>query len=91
MTPLTKLQRLGQEFDASPRVLTDDDKRVIRERHFGWEGASPGLLARVFGVSVQAINAVIAAGLCRACKRRLDVCTCPDAVAAGLIPLEERR
>lgn len=41
--------------------LTPDDRRVIRARHLVWEGASPGLLARVFGVSVQAINAVLAA------------------------------
>ncbi len=24
--------------------------------------------------------------LCRACKRRIDVCTCPDVVAAGVVP-----
>lgn len=75
MTPLPQLQ-----------ALSDDDRRVIRERHFGWEGASPGLLALVFRVPVQAINAVIAKGLCKSCKRRLGVCTCHELVAAGLVP-----
>lgn len=41
------------------RALTFDEMRVIRERHFGWEQASPGLLANVFGVSVQKIVAVL--------------------------------
>lgn len=39
--------------------LSDDDRRVIRERHFGWERATPSLLAAVFRVSVQAINATL--------------------------------
>lgn len=39
--------------------LTDDERRVIIQRHRGWESASPGLLALVFGVPVQAINAVL--------------------------------
>ena len=38
--------------------LTPNDIAVIRERRFGWEKASPSLLAAVFGVSVQKINAV---------------------------------
>jgi hypothetical protein len=39
--------------------LTDDERKVIRDRANGWEGASPGLLALVFRVPVQAINAVL--------------------------------
>jgi len=39
--------------------LSDDERRVIRARHFGWESASPGLLALVFSVPVQAVNAVL--------------------------------
>lgn len=39
-------------------TLTQNDIDVIRERRFGWERASPKLLAAVFGVSVQRINAV---------------------------------
>lgn len=39
--------------------LSDDERRVIKERANGWEGASPGLLALVFSVPVQAINAVL--------------------------------
>lgn len=39
--------------------LSDDERRVIRARHFGWESASAGLLALVFSVPVQAINAVL--------------------------------
>lgn len=42
--------------------LTDDDKGVIRARHYGWEKATPGLLAKVFGVSVQKITAVLKSG-----------------------------
>jgi len=41
--------------------LRDDERRVIRERANGWEGASPGLLALVFRVPVQAIVAVLRA------------------------------
>jgi hypothetical protein len=66
--------------------LTTEQRRIIRERALGWESASPGLLARVFRVSVQAINAIIAEGLCKSCKRRLDVCDCPDLVAPGVAP-----
>lgn len=39
--------------------LSEDERRIIRDRHYGWEGASPGLLALVFSVPVQAINAVL--------------------------------
>lgn len=39
--------------------LSDDERRVIRERHFGWENASEGLLALVFRVPVQSIVAVL--------------------------------
>jgi len=39
--------------------LTADERDVIRQRHRGWESASPGLLALVFSVPVQAINAVL--------------------------------
>lgn len=42
--------------------LSDDERRVIRERHFGWESASAGLLAHVFRVPVQAIVAVLREG-----------------------------
>jgi len=50
--------------------LSDDERRVIRARHFGWESASPALLALVFSVPVQAINSVLkqpfaAPGKCR--------------------------
>lgn len=43
-------------------MLTPDDIRVIRERHFGWEKASPGLLAAVFGVSTQKITSTLKKG-----------------------------
>lgn len=33
-------------------------RRVMCERRHGWEGASPALLARVFGVSVQCATAI---------------------------------
>lgn len=39
--------------------LSDDERRVIRDRHTGWESASEGLLALVFRVPVQAIIAVL--------------------------------
>lgn len=39
--------------------LSDDDKRVIRERFHGWEQASASTLAAVFGVSVQRITAIV--------------------------------
>lgn len=54
-------QKDGASNSARPRqvCLTDDDRRVIRERYFGWEGAKPDLLAQVFGVSVQVISAVL--------------------------------
>lgn len=43
-------------------VLTEDDRRVICERYFGWEHASPALLARVFGVSHQRITTLLIEG-----------------------------
>ncbi|MEG8223505.1 hypothetical protein OSJ57_23310 [Sphingomonas sp. HH69] len=42
--------------------LSDDERRVIRARHRGWESASEGLLAHVFRVPVQAIVAVLREG-----------------------------
>jgi hypothetical protein len=41
------------------RILSPNDIAVIRERHTGWEKASPKILADVFGVSVQRITAVL--------------------------------
>lgn len=84
-TSAAQARRVAGE-DGRIDTLSEDDRCVIRTRHYGWENASPGLLALVFRVSVQAINAVIAEGLCKACGRRLDVCNCPDAVAAGVVP-----
>lgn len=39
-------------------TLSPNDIEVIRERRFGWEQAAPKLLANIFGVSVQRINAI---------------------------------
>lgn len=39
--------------------LSDDERATICKRANGWESASPGLLALVFSVPVQAINAVL--------------------------------
>ncbi|ODP39278.1 hypothetical protein [Sphingomonas turrisvirgatae] len=33
--------------------------RTMVERHHGWEGASPGLLGKVFGVSTQRATAIV--------------------------------
>lgn len=41
------------------RELTANDHDVIRERHFGWEKATPSLLAAVFGVPTQKITAIL--------------------------------
>lgn len=41
------------------RALSENDIDVIRERHFGWENATPSLLAAVFGVSVQRISSIL--------------------------------
>lgn len=39
--------------------LSENEKVVIRERHFGWEKAPAALLALVFGVSRQRIAAIL--------------------------------
>lgn len=39
--------------------LTEDERKVIKERANGWESASPGLLALVFSVPVQAIKEIL--------------------------------
>lgn len=41
------------------RTLTHDEIAVIRERHHGWERASCKQLAKIFGVSVQRIAAIV--------------------------------
>ena len=41
-------------------ALTTNAQRVIVERHHGWEGASPSLLARVFDTTPQRITSIIA-------------------------------
>lgn len=60
--------------------LTANTRRVIVERTHGWEGASAGLLARVFDTSPQGI-ASIAAHRCASCGRA--ICGCTDAAWAG--------
>ena len=40
--------------------MNTNTQRVIVERNHGWEGASPSLLARVFGTSPQRITAIVA-------------------------------
>lgn len=63
--------------------MDTNDQRVIVERHHGWEGASPALLARVFGTTPQRITA-IAAKTCAGCGRH--ICGCPDPIYSGVIP-----
>lgn len=64
--------------------MTDiNTQRVIVERHHGWEGASPSLLARVFGTTPQRITA-ICAQTCAGCGRH--ICGCPDPVWSGVLP-----
>lgn len=46
--------------------LTQNDIDVILERRLGWEKAEPRMLASIFGVSVQRINAI-----CRAPRPQL--------------------
>ena len=45
---------------ARVKELSANEREVICERHFGWEGASVTLLAAVFGVSRQKIAAILA-------------------------------
>jgi len=52
----------GEALNMRP-VFTDDEARVIRERHFGWEMADFATLARIFGTSPQQI-----ASICRTHK-----------------------
>lgn len=51
-------------------------RRVMVRRHHGWEGASTGLLARIFGVSVQQASAIVAQR-CSTCGKL--ICGCTDA------------
>lgn len=44
------------------KVFTPEEIAVIRERHFGWEEATPSLLAAVFGTSIQHITAILKDG-----------------------------
>ncbi len=55
-------------------------RRVMARRHHGWEGASPGLLARIFGVSVQQATAIVAQR-CATCGK--PICGCSDAAWSG--------
>lgn len=64
-------------------TLTTNTQRVIVERHHGWEGASPSLLARVFDTAHQHISAIVAKS-CAGCGRH--ICGCPDPIYSGVIP-----
>lgn len=55
-------------------------RRVMIQRHHGWEGASAALLAHVFDVTVQHATA-ICAERCAGCGR--PICGCPDHVWSG--------
>lgn len=61
------------------RPLSDKERRVIAERHHGWEAASAGLLARVFDTTPQHI-AAICADRCATCGEA--ICGCTDAAWA---------
>lgn len=58
-------------------------RRVIVERCHGWEAASPALLARVFGLTVQRATA-ITNERCAACG--LPICGHSDAEWEGRTP-----
>lgn len=62
--------------------LPINTRRVIAERTHGWEGASAGLLAKVFNTSPQHI-ASVASARCAACDR--PICGCTDADWAGAL------
>jgi len=64
-------------------ALTVNDQRVIVERHHGWEGASPSLLARVFDTTPQRITKIIAK-TCAACGK--PICGHRDDEWLGAIP-----
>ena len=55
-------------------------RRVMARRHHGWEGASAGLLARIFSVSVQQATAIVAQR-CATCGK--SICGCSDAAWSG--------
>lgn len=55
-------------------------RRIMARRHHGWEGASIGLLARLFGVSVQHATAIVAQR-CASCGK--SICGCSDAAWSG--------
>lgn len=57
-------------------LLPANTRRVIVERTHGWEGASAGLLARVFDTTPQHI-ASIAKDRCASCGA--TICGCTDA------------
>lgn len=63
-------------------ALTINTRRVIAERTHGWEGASAGLLAKVFNTTPQHIASVSSAR-CAACGRA--ICGCTDAAWAGAL------
>lgn len=64
-------------------ALTVNDRRVMTERHHGWESASPSLLARVFGTTPQHVTAIVAKG-CAVCGK--PICGHRDDEWAGIIP-----
>jgi hypothetical protein len=61
-------------------ALPTNTRRVMVERHHGWEGASPGLLGHVFGISTQQATA-ITNERCAACN--LPICGHSDAQWSG--------
>ncbi len=56
-------------------ALPTNTQRTIVARHHGWEGASPGLLAKVFETTPQHITAIVAQ-TCATCGR--PICGCRD-------------
>lgn len=49
-------------YETWERVFSADEIAVIRERHFGWEKASPAQLAAIFGTTHQRITAILKEG-----------------------------
>lgn len=64
-------------------MIDTNTRRVMVARHHGWEGASPSLLAKVFGMSPQRATAILRER-CAACGR--PICGCTDDQWKGQAP-----
>jgi hypothetical protein len=59
-------------------------RRVMADRHYGWEKATASQLGRIYGLDPRTVHAELRRAVCKVCRR--PVCSHSDLEYAGITP-----